>query len=200
MQLNYKSSGKSSVFLTMLGFLPYTGSITIDGKEVSRIPRHMLRTRVTAIPQEGLTLPGTIRQNLMPWLLNEPNPPEARQCSTQVIENVLADTFMTEKIAKAGGLDAPMGKLGLSAGEKQLFSMARAMCMNVWFKSRIVLMDEVTSNLDKETDRKLQVSIKTAFDGLASLSVAHRTETVEGCDAVYEVDDGSVRVKDGTSV
>lgn len=65
--------------------------------------------------------------------------------------------------------------------------------MNVWFKGQIVLMDEVTSNLDKETDGKLQVSIKKAFDGLASLSIAHRAETVEGSDVVYEVDDGSVR-------
>lgn len=181
----------------MLGFLPYTGSITIDGKEVSRIPRHILRTHVTAIPQEGLTLPGTIRQNLMPWLLNEANPQAAKQCSRQTIRSVLADTFMTEKIVKAGGLDASMEKLGLSAGEKQLFSMARAMLMNAWFKGQIVLMDEVTSSLDKETDGKLQVPIKKAFDGLASLSIAHRTETVEGCDVVYEVDDG--RVRDSTT-
>ena len=182
----------------MLGFLPYTGSITIDGKEVSRIPRHILRTRLTAIPQEGLTLPGTIRQNLMPWLLNEPKPEEARQCSRMTVKNVLADTFMTDKVATAGGLDAPMEKLGLSAGEKQLFSMARSMLMNVWFNGQIVLMDEVTSNLDKNTDKKLQVSIAKAFDGLTSLSIAHRTETVKGSDVVYEVNDGGVVNRDST--
>lgn len=92
----------------------------------STTPSNWLREGIG--PQEGLTLPGTIRQNLMPWLLNEANPQDAKQCSSDIIKSVLADTFMTENIAKAGGLDAPVEKLGLSAGEKQLFSMARAMC------------------------------------------------------------------------
>lgn len=188
-------SGKSSIFLTLLGFLPYTGSIKIDGKEVSRIPRDILRKRLTAIPQEGLTLPGTIRQNLMPWLLNEANPIEANQCSPLAMKHVLAETFMSAKIRRAGGLDAPMEKLGLSAGEHQLFSMARSMFMNLWYNGKIVLMDEVTSNLDVETDKDLQWAIGEAFHGLTRLTIAHRTETVEGSDVVYEVEDGRLRVR-----
>lgn len=185
-------SGKSSIFLALLGFLPYRGSIQIDGKEVSRIPRHILRTRLTAIPQDGLILPGTIRQNLMPWLLNEKNPTTANQASPLALREVLISTFMVDKIRLAGGLDMDMEDLELSAGERQLFSMARSMLMNLWYEARVVLMDEATSSLDLKTDEGLQWAIGEAFHGISRCTIAHRTEIVKDYDNVFQVVDGVV--------
>lgn len=170
--------------------MPYRGTIKIDGTEVSKIPRQVLRERLTAIPQDGLILPGTIRQNLMPWLLNEADPPSADQISAPVVFQVLHDTFMAEKVESVGGLDTDMDKLGLSAGEKQLFSMARSILVNQRNGGKIILMDEATSNLDVETDKKLQHSIRKAFENFTICTIAHRTETVEKADMVYEIRGG----------
>lgn len=174
--LYFSFSGKSTIFLVLLGFLPYEGSVTIDGLEVSKIPRKVLRSRVTAIPQDGLILPGTIRQNLMPWLLNE-SEPTSDQCSTSDIMQVLEDTMLADKIS-LDSLDTHIDELGFSAGERQLFSVARSMLLNLWNGRRIVLMDEASSNVDVETDEKLHLAIGKAFQDRTICSITHRIETV----------------------
>lgn len=123
----------------------------------------------------------------MPWLLNEADPPSADQISAPVVFQVLHDTFMAEKVESVGGVDTDMDKLGLSAGEKQLFSMARSILVNQRNGGKIILMDEATSNLDVETDKKLQHSIRKAFENFTICTIAHRTETVEKADMVYEI-------------
>lgn len=176
----------------MAGGLPYKGSIKIDGIELNRIPLDILRKRVTVIPQDTLTLPGTIRQNLMPWLLNEKDPREAHQVASITILNVLADTMLDDLIGDAGGVDINMEKFGMSAGEKQLFNVARSMLLHVWYEARVVLMDEVSSNVDPEADNRLQWAIGKAFRGLTTCSIAHRIETLKSANAIYRLDEGTV--------
>ena len=176
----------------MAGGLPYEGSITIDGIELNKIPLHTLRKRVTAIPQDTLTLPGTIRQNLMPWLLNEENPIEAHQVALPTVRKVLADTMVGGLIGNAGGIDTSMEEFGMSAGEKQLFNVARSILLQKWYEARVVLMDEVSSNLDPEADDRLQWAIGEAFRGLTTCSIAHRTETLKRANAIYRLDKGTV--------
>lgn len=186
------SSGKSSLFLTLAGGLPYEGSITIDGIELRRVPLEDLRLRITAIPQDTLQLPGTIRQNLMPWLLNEKNPREANQVSGIAIYNVLENTLLADRIIEVGGVDIQMEDFGMSEGEKQLFNIARSMLLNLWYKSKVALMDEVSSNMDAEMDDRIQLAISEAFRNITTCSIAHRTETLKRANAVYRLDDGSV--------
>ena len=181
----------------LLGGLEYRGSIKIDGKELRRIPLKILRSRITAIPQEGLVLPGTIRQNLMPWLLNEANPKRANQCSMLAIAQVLEDTMLTEKIIAAGNLNAPMERFKMSAGELQMFSVARSMFLNLWYNGKIVLMDEASSNVDYESDERLQWAIDEAFHGLTICSIAHRTNAVKRAKVLYRMDNGVISVARG---
>lgn len=180
------------MFLTLAGGLPYEGSITIDGIELRRIPLDILRKQVLAIPQDMLKLPGTIRQNLMPWLLNEKNPREASQVSAITIDDVLKNTLLTKRITDAGGIDTQMEVFGMSEGEKQLFNVARSMLLNSWNTAQIALMDEVSSNMDAEMDNRIQLAISKTFRNFTTCSIAHRTETLERANAVYRVDEGSV--------
>lgn len=55
------------MLLAILNFLEHTGSITIDGIDVARVPHEVLRGRITTVPQEPVVLPGTVRDNLMPY-------------------------------------------------------------------------------------------------------------------------------------
>lgn len=139
-------------------------------------------------------LPGTIRQNLMPWLLNEKDPKRANQCSMLAISQVLEDTLLTDKILAAGNLDAPIENLGMSAGERQMFSIARSMLLNLWREAKIILMDEVSSHIDYETDKQIQWAIGEAFNGLTMCTIAHRMQSVEKAHMIFEVDSGVLSV------
>ena len=140
-------------------------------------------------------LPGTIRQNLMPWLLNDPEA-TSDQCSTSTIKQVLEDTMLADKVA-VECLDTSVDELGFSAGERQLFSVARSMLLNLWNGRRIVLMDEASSNVDVETDEKLHLAIGRAFQGRTVCSITHRLETVKKAQVIYELDNGVMSVHAG---
>lgn len=173
-----------------MNFLGYRGSIKLDGVEVSRVSREVLRSRITATAQENLTLPGTIRQNLMPWTLNDPT---AEQPPPAFVDDVLEQTLIAEKVKAAGGLDVPMDNLGLSAGEKQMFSMARSMLCHKHRKSKVVVMDEATSNMDLGTDGQMQRVVRSAFADSTVLMIAHRTETLEDADVMFELESGRLK-------
>lgn len=101
------------MFATLLDCLKYQGSIKIDGVEIRQSPRSLLRTKVIGCPQDSLILPGTVRQNLMPWILYDPSVGQIHEFG---ISQTLASLGILTKIDRAGGLDAPMANLKLSEG------------------------------------------------------------------------------------
>ena len=132
----------------------------------------------------------------MPWLLNSNNPADdPNQCDASIVEQALRDTFLTEKIASVGGLDEPMENLGLSVGERQLFSMARSILMSSFFKGKIILMDEVSSNIDTSTDALLQTSLDQMFRDHTVGVIGHRTDTVKNADVIFKLENGTVSVE-----
>lgn len=134
----------------------------------------------------------------MPWLLNSTNPADdPNQCDASIVAQALRDTFLTEKIASVGGLDESMKNFGLSVGERQLFSMARSILMSSFFKGKIILMDEVSSNIDTSTDTLLQLSLDRMFQDHTVGVIAHRTDTVKNADVVFELENGIVSVERG---
>lgn len=174
----------------MMNLLSYEGSIKIDGIEIRRIPRPILRGRLTV--NAPLALPGTIRQNLMPWLLKNPL---ARQADRETLTKVLARAYLLAPIALAGGLDQPMARLELSVGETQLFSLARSVLTGLHRNSNIILLDEATSNVDLDTDDKMHAVIEEAFHQHTILTVAHRVETLDDADVVYKLQGGHMQLE-----
>ncbi|KAM4066385.1 ABC transporter [Hirsutella rhossiliensis] len=174
-------SGKSSLMLTLLNMLDHTGSVVIDGIEVSRVARHQLRSRITTFPQEPVELPGTVRNNLAPS--------DARQggLGDAVMVQALASVGLLAHIASRGGLDAQLATVGLSHGQKQLLGLARALLHHGSSGSRVVLIDEATSSLDKETEACMQALMNTAFAGCTRIIVAHRPEAIRGADVLVEL-------------
>ncbi|KAH9220185.1 hypothetical protein DL95DRAFT_433377 [Leptodontidium sp. 2 PMI_412] len=160
----------------------------------------ILRQRIIAVPQDPVFLPdGTSFQaNLDPYATSTET-----DCQ-EVLETVGQWYFVADR----GGLTAGMSSETLSAGQKQLFSLARAV-LRARLRARqrvtqfgekgpgttnggILLLDEVSSSVDQETDRAMQRIIRKEFEGYTIVMVSHRLEMVMGFDTVVVMEKGEV--------
>lgn len=184
-------SGKSSLVLTLLHLLDYSGAIVIDGIDISQISRQHLRSRITTLPQDPVTIQGSVRDNANPFEQDSSAHQDANG-DDSTIKAALARVGLLELVESRGGLDSDLVKLGLSQGQMQLFCLARAILHNQRTGSRVVLMDEATSNVDEETDRCMQNIMNEVFAGCTVLTVAHRLDTIKDADLIVELDAGKV--------
>lgn len=124
-------SGKSSMLLALLHLINSGGTITVDGINTLRIPRDLLRERLTSVPQDPVFLAGTVRLNADPH----------GKSSDESIVDALRVVCLWDMIETKGGLNADVNDELFSKGQQQLFSLARALLNH----SRIVVMDEASS-------------------------------------------------------
>lgn len=176
--------------LTLLSFLGYTGVITIDGIDISKIPRHVLRTRITTISQEVMELDGTVRYNLCPWLAKDLG--IEGQVPDFSIIMFLQSLGIWHPIEKMGGLDVPLATVGLSEGQLRLFSIARGLVHNLATSSRIVIMDEPTSNLDPATEAMASAVLKDALHDHTILLTSQNKDMLDDMDKVAYMANGRV--------
>ncbi|GJN76685.1 hypothetical protein PLIIFM63780_000171 [Purpureocillium lilacinum] len=180
-------SGKSSMILTLLHLLDHTGSVLIDGVDISQVSRQHIRSRITTLPQDPIQLRGSVRENLCPEGQSSARAGTADDAS---MISALARVGLWENVSAQGGLDVDLDDIGLSHGQKQLLCLARAILHHAAMGSKVVLVDEATSNMDHETDAKMQAVMAEAFAGCTILVVAHRLETIEDADVVLSLENG----------
>lgn len=193
LQLTMSASGKSSLILALLNFFDHSGSIYIDGVNIAKMKRQVLRSQITTITQDPVELDGTLRYNLLFFKLETPENHQTSYDSDAV--EVLRRVRLWDYIESRGGLDAQLSDLELSSGQKQLIGIARAVLHNQITGTKVVLMDEPTSNLDLETDMYIQKEIFTSFFSRCTIfTVAHRLETIRHADVslVVEMAEGTI--------
>ncbi|EGE08311.1 hypothetical protein TEQG_07285 [Trichophyton equinum CBS 127.97] len=159
-------SGKSFLLLLLLRLLEVQGgSITVDGLDLASLPRNLARSRFNMIPQEPVFIPGTVQFNLDP-----------------------DSHLLFDVISAQGGVNSEFQPSSLSHGQRQLFCLAGAILR----KSRIGLLDEITSNVDQATDELMQKIIREEFKLCTSIAIAHRLNTIMNFDRVIVLEGGQI--------
>ncbi|KAF2817519.1 P-loop containing nucleoside triphosphate hydrolase protein [Mytilinidion resinicola] len=185
-------SGKSSLVATLFGLLHHqSGSLLIDGVSTDSVALDVLRSKVTALPQEPFFLRGNVRHNLDPWQHSAQRLP----VSDQEMKLALKRVELWDKLSNAAepgqtALDVSLDHVDslLSQGERQLFCLARAILM----VGKIVVLDEATSSVDAATDRLMQEILRSAFADRTIIAIAHRLDTILDFDRVVVMDSGRI--------
>ena len=187
-------SGKSSLLLTLLHLLDYDGGrITVDGLDLSRLSREALRSRIVTIPQDAVELPGSVRFNLGQFA--PPGSKVGEAGGDQGMQRALIRVGLWDAIASRGGLDAEIDDVGLSGGQKQLFSLARAILSKQGKTAKgagVVLLDEPTSSMGDETDVLMRQVVTEEFAGYTIVTVSHRLDAAKDADVVVRMAGGRV--------
>lgn len=186
--VGHSGSGKSTIADILMGVLyPDSGEILIDGKPLSPELIMSWRRSVAYVPQENFLLNDTVRENLL-WF----NPGINDEDIYEALKLAAARQFV-ERLPK--GLDTVIGDRGvrLSGGERQRIALARALLT----KPQLLILDEATSSLDAENEKRIQESIEALHGNMTIVIIAHRLSTIRNADYIIVIDNGRV-VETGT--
>jgi len=186
--VGHTGSGKSTVTgLVSKLYLPTGGKITVDGLDITALQSDSLRQQMGIVLQQSFLFEGDVLENI------RFSRPEAT--IQEVVEAVGDLGFLDLIEALPGGFHAPIGEggAGLSQGQKQLISFARALLAD----PRILILDEATSSIDALTEARLQKALGTLLKGRTSFVVAHRLSTIRSADVILVLDHGKI-VERGT--
>jgi ATP-binding cassette subfamily B protein len=175
--------GKSTIVSLLCRFYePTAGEILINGVDYRRRSLHWLQSKLGIVLQSPHLFAGTVRENIAYGNL---------QANQQQIEQAAqlanAHGFI---LAMEKGYDSPVGPGGnrLSTGQKQLIALARAILAN----PRIFIMDEATSSVDTETERRIQQGVEAVLEGRTSFVIAHRLSTIRSADRILVIEKGRI--------
>ncbi|XP_072509634.1 ATP-binding cassette sub-family C member 9 isoform X3 [Notamacropus eugenii] len=173
-------SGKSSLSLAFFRMVDiFDGKIVIDGIDISKLPLHTLRSRLSIILQDPILFSGSIRFNL---------DPECKCTDDRLWEALEIAQLKNMVKLLPGGLDAVVTEGGenFSVGQRQLFCLARAFVR----KSSILIMDEATASIDMATENILQKVVMTAFADRTVVTIAHRVSSIMDAGLVLVFSEG----------
>ena len=191
--VGHTGSGKTSLMNLLLRFYDLDkngdipcGNIYVDDIDISTLPKRTYREHIGIVLQEPILIRGTIASNIRFG---------KEDVSDEEIEKILI-SLGGEKIIKKfpDGINQKITRSGdnLSAGEKQIISLARALV----YDPSIIIMDEATSHIDTETETMIKNAINVACKGRTLIVIAHRLSTIFNADKIIVLDHG-LKVEEG---
>ena len=175
-------AGKTTLVNLLMRFYELTsGDILVDGVSIKDMSRSELRDIFGMILQETWVINGTLRENIV---YNLKNVDENR------LQEILVETNLKHYVdTLPNGLDTVIQKeSALSAGQKQLVTIARAMTEN----APMLILDEATSNVDTRTEILIQKAMDSLTKGRTSFVIAHRLSTIKNADLIFVMKDGNI--------
>ncbi|WP_238581681.1 ABC transporter ATP-binding protein [Demequina aestuarii] len=180
-------SGKTSLARLMSRFFdPTEGVVRVGGVDLREVPMQSLRRSVAVVPQEGFLFDGTVRSNLA-YALPRASEDDLEHRALAAFESLGLDAWVA---ALPHGLDTPVGPRGelLSAGERQLVSIARAYLRD----PDLLILDEATSAVDPATEVRISRALEGLMQGRTAVVIAHRLSTAERADVVAVMEQGEL--------
>ena len=179
-----ESGGGKSTTAKLLGrfYDPAAGAIRVDGHDLRELELQSYRRQLGVVLQDPFLFSGTIADNIR-FARPDASDEQVRETADAVGVDRVADRF-------EAGLDHEVreGGAGLSAGERQLISIARALLAD----PRILILDEATSNIDRPTELLIERALDRLLRGRTSVIIAHRLATVRRADEILVVDHGRI--------
>ncbi|MGB9900323.1 MAG: ABC transporter ATP-binding protein [Pseudothermotoga sp.] len=176
-------AGKTSLMNLVNGmYVPQKGEILIDGKNMFEYDLRKIRKQIAAVPQDVILFSGTILDNIRLFY---------QEYDEQQVVEALKKVYAYDIVQKLSeGIYTKIIERGstLSAGERQLIALARA----VLFDARILILDEATSNIDVDTESRIETAVRELSKDKTVIMIAHRLSTVKGADRIVVIHDGRV--------
>jgi ATP-binding cassette subfamily B protein len=176
-------AGKSTTVNLLCRFYePDGGRLLVDGNDITQVELTGLRQHIGIVPQEPFLFAGSIAENI------------AYGKQDASVEEIMAAARAACAhdfiVAKPDGYDTQVGERGakLSGGEKQRLAIARAILHN----PRILILDEATSSVDVETEKKIQQAIGNLIRGRTTFAIAHRLSTLRNADRLVVLEKGQI--------
>ena len=175
-------AGKSSLLNGLLGFLPYQGSLKINGVELNELAVSQWRAHLAWLGQDPQLFHGTVRDNVV-----MANPDMNDQTVRSLLEKAKILDFVNQQSL---GLDHPIGEqmAGVSVGQAQRIALARALGQ----EAPLFLLDEPTASLDRHSEQAVLSALYDAMTNSSCLMVTHRLEQLAKMDMVLVLDKGLI--------
>ncbi|OBX87405.1 heme ABC transporter permease/ATP-binding protein CydD [Haemophilus haemolyticus] len=173
-------AGKTSLINVILGFLPYDGSLKINGQELRESNLADWRKHITWVGQNPLLLQGTIKENLLLGDI-QANDEEINQALMRSQAKEFTDKLGLHHEIKDGGL-------GISVGQAQRLAIARALLR----KGDLLLLDEPTASLDAQSENLVLQALNEASQHQTTLMITHRIEDLKQCDQIFVMQRGEI--------
>ncbi len=177
-------AGKTTIAALLYRFYnPESGSITIDGKNITDYHLSEIRNQMALVPQEVMLFGGSIKENIeygKPGATDEEIFAAAKQANALEFIESFPEKF--ETLVGDRGVQ-------LSGGQKQRVAIARAILKD----PSILVLDEATSALDSESERLVQEALERLMKGRTSIVIAHRLSTIKNADNIIVLDNGKIK-------
>ncbi|WGE68058.1 cysteine/glutathione ABC transporter permease/ATP-binding protein CydD [Actinobacillus equuli subsp. haemolyticus] len=173
-------AGKTSLMNMLLGFLPYQGSVTVNGVELRELNLAQYRQKLAWVGQNPQLIKGSLKENI---LLGNPNATEAQ------LEQALALSKADEFVYRLG-LDSQVqdANAGISGGQAQRIAIARALLRDY----ELLLLDEPTASLDMQSEQQVLNALQHLSQTQTTLMITHRIEDLKQCDEIWVMKQGEI--------
>lgn len=175
-------AGKTSLLNALLGFLPYQGSLLVNGQELSQLNVAQWRQHLAWLGQDPQLFHGTVRENVA---LANP------QLNDAQIMTLLEQADISEFVKQQPlGLDLVISdqSAGVSVGQAQRFALARALAQ----PAKLFLLDEPTASLDAQSEQSVLTSLYRAMQSTTALTVTHKLDDLHNMNYILVMDSGMV--------